>query len=203
MKAAETRAVGPQRGDQPGNDPAAYELGRRIRSMRRGRRLTLKDVSEAAGISESFLSQVERGLANPSVATLRGIADGLNEHITSFFVGEAGSGMLVRKSARRRMAHPVGALEDFLLTPSSARSLQMIYSVIAPHEGSGEELYTHGGDEECVVVVTGRLRVTLESESFSLDAGDSLLLDPGLPHGFLNLASKPTTVIWAIAPPSF
>jgi transcriptional regulator with XRE-family HTH domain len=201
MKAAD-RTGGSSRGDEPAGDEA-YELGRRIRSVRRARHLTLKDAADAAGISESFLSQVERGLANPSVATLRRIADALQEHITSFFVGEAPGGMLVRKSARRRMAHPVGALEDFLLTPVSARNLQMIYSVIAPNEGSGDELYTHGGEEECVVVVTGRLRVTLESETFALGAGDSLLLDPGVPHGFLNPGSRPTTVIWAIAPPSF
>src|SRR5438270_7394305 len=95
---------------------AARELGQRIREVRRGKGMTLRDAADAAGVSESFLSQVERGLANPSVASLRRIADAMNERVASFFVGDAPSGMLVRAKERRRLVHPMGMLEDYLLT---------------------------------------------------------------------------------------
>jgi len=57
--------------------------------------------------------------------------------------------------------HPMGMLEDYLLTPATARSLQIIYCVAGPGEGSGPEPYSHVADEECVVVLSGRLEVGL------------------------------------------
>jgi transcriptional regulator with XRE-family HTH domain len=182
---------------------AARELGQRIREVRRGKGMTLRDAADAAGVSESFLSQVERGLANPSVASLRRIADAMNERVASFFVGDAPSGMLVRAKERRRLVHPMGMLEDYLLTPPTARRLQIIYCVAGPGEGSGEERYTHVADEECVVVLSGRLDVGIGDETYHLDSGDTLLLDPKDPHSFHNPGPEPATMLWVQTPPLF
>jgi hypothetical protein len=48
-------------------------------------------------------------------------------------------------------------MEDHLLTPPTARRLQVIYCVVGPGEGSGEERYTQVADEECVVLLRGSL----------------------------------------------
>lgn len=183
-------------------DPA-HELGQRIREVRRKKKMTLRDAAVAAGVSESFLSQVERGLANPSVASLRRIADAIREPVASFFVGEAQSGMLVRAGERRRLVHPMGALEDYLLTPATARSLQIIYCVAGPGEGSGPEPYSHVADEECVVVLSGRLEVGLPAETYTLGSGDALLFDPKDPHSFVNPGPEPATMLWVQTPPLF
>jgi len=182
---------------------AALELGQRIREVRRKKGMTLREAAEAAGVSESFLSQVERGLANPSVASLRRIADAMHEPVASFFVGEAPTGMLVRVKDRRRLVHPMGMLEDYLLTPPTARKLQIIYCVAGPGEGSGQERYTHVAEEECVVVLSGHLEVTLADETYTLSSGDALLLDPKNPHGFYNPGPEPATMLWVQTPPLF
>lgn len=182
---------------------AALELGQRIREVRRKKSMTLREAAEAAGVSESFLSQVERGLANPSVASLRRIADAMHEPVASFFVGEAPTGMLVRVKDRRRLVHPMGMLEDYLLTPPTARKLQIIYCVAGPGEGSGQERYTHVAEEECVVVLSGHLEVTLADETYTLSSGDALLLDPKNPHGFYNPGPEPATMLWVQTPPLF
>ncbi|HEY4849797.1 MAG TPA: XRE family transcriptional regulator [Streptosporangiaceae bacterium] len=183
-------------------DPA-HELGQRIREVRRKKKMTLRDAAVGAGVSESFLSQVERGLANPSVASLRRIADAIREPVASFFVGEAQSGMLVRAGERRRLVHPMGVLEDYLLTPATARSLQIIYCVAGPGEGSGPEPYSHVADEECVVVLSGRLEVGLPAETYELGSGDALLFDPKDPHSFVNPGPEPATMLWVQTPPLF
>lgn len=182
---------------------AALELGHRIREVRRNKGMTLREAAIAAGVSESFLSQVERGLANPSVASLRRIADSMHEPVASFFVGDAPSGMLVRAKDRRRLVHPMGMLEDYLLTPPTARRLQIIYCVAGPGEGSGQERYTHVADEECLVVLSGSLEVGLGDETYRLDSGDALLLDPKNPHSFYNPGPEPTTMLWVQTPPLF
>ena len=198
-KAGETPAPPPE---AEARDPA-HELGQRIRDVRQKKKMTLRDAADAADVSESFLSQVERGLANPSVASLRRIADAMREPVASFFVGEAQPGMLVRAGERRRLVHPMGMLEDYLLTPATARSLQIIYCVAGPGEGSGPEPYTHVADEECVVVLSGRLEVGLGAETYSLGSGDALLLDPKDPHSFVNPGSEPATMLWVQTPPLF
>ncbi|NJC65855.1 helix-turn-helix domain-containing protein [Planosporangium flavigriseum] len=181
-------------------DEADRELGNRIREMRRDKGITLSEAAKAADVSESFLSQVERGIANPSVASLRRIADALNEPVASLFVGKESEGMLIRAGERRRMAHPRGAYEDFLLTPPTARKLQIIQTVIGPGRGSGDEPYAHNADEECVIVLNGRLDVTVGGTSHRLESGDSLLIDPRQEHSFHNFTEEPTVVLWAMSP---
>lgn len=182
---------------------AALELGQRIREVRQKKGMTLREAAVAAGVSESFLSQVERGLANPSVASLRRIADAMHERVASFFVGEPPQGMLVRVKDRRRLVHPMGMLEDYLLTPATARRLQIIYCVAGPGEGSGEETYTHVAEEECVVVLSGCLEVSIGDETYTLNSGDALLLDPKNQHGFHNPGPDPATMLWVQTPPLF
>jgi transcriptional regulator with XRE-family HTH domain len=191
----------PRRDDA--DSDASRELGQRIREVRRSKKMTLRDAAVAAGVSESFLSQVERGLANPSVASLRRIADAMHEPVASFFVGEPQSGMLVRAGDRRRLVHPMGTLEDYLLTPASARSLQIIYCVVGPGEGSGPEPYTHVADEECLVVLSGQLEVGLRAEEYTLGSGDALLFDPKEPHSFHNPGTEQVTTLWVQTPPLF
>jgi transcriptional regulator with XRE-family HTH domain len=202
-KATGEAAKAPAPSPEAGTRDPAHELGQRMRDVRRKKKMTLRDAALAADVSESFLSQVERGLANPSVASLRRIADAMREPVASFFVGEAPSGMLVRAGERRRLVHPMGVLEDYLLTPATARSLQIIYCVAGPGEGSGPEPYSHVADEECVVVLSGRLEVGLPTERYSLGSGDALLFDPKDPHSFVNPGPEPATMLWVQTPPLF
>jgi transcriptional regulator with XRE-family HTH domain len=185
---------------QQGRDPA---IGTRLREVRRQRGITLKQVADAAGVTESFVSQVERGAANPSVATLRRIAEALGESMASLFVGGEPTGAVVRAGARRRLHHPSWAEEEYLLTPASAKSLEIIYTVLGEDHGSGIEPYTHQADEECVIVLAGQLDVGVNGEVHHLGAGDALLLDPKLPHSYHNPGPGSTTTLWVMSPPGY
>src|SRR5437764_13821101 len=61
------------------------DVGKRLRAIRIAQRRTLREVAERAGLSESFLSQVERGRASGSIASLRRIADGLGVSMADLF----------------------------------------------------------------------------------------------------------------------
>jgi transcriptional regulator with XRE-family HTH domain len=178
-------------------------LGGRMRELRRRNNITLREVADAAGVSESFVSQVERGVANPSMASLRRMAEALGESVASLFVGSESPGMVVRAGDRKRLAHPASSLEDYLLTPPGAKTLQIIYSVVAPGEGSGAEPYTHPADEECVIVISGQLLVTSSGDEHLLEEGDSLLLDPRQPHSYHNPGQAPARSIWVMSPPMY
>src|SRR3954447_12958084 len=99
---------------------ADLELGQRIRSIRKAKQLSLRTVSADAGVSEGFLSQVERGKASPSVASLRRICQALGEPMGSLFTDNGGDNgqdeALVRLAERRRVFRPDGSA-DYMVTP--------------------------------------------------------------------------------------
>src|ERR1700738_4250447 len=77
----------------PGSDEA---LGGRIRAARSRRGLSLAELAASAGVSKSLVSQIERGIAAPSIDTLRRLASVLQVPVFSLFMEEPGDGMVVR-----------------------------------------------------------------------------------------------------------
>ncbi|HEV8697178.1 MAG TPA: helix-turn-helix transcriptional regulator, partial [Candidatus Limnocylindrales bacterium] len=111
---------------------AELQLGATIRSLRQARHLTLRDVAQRAGVTESFLSQVERDVASPSIATVHRIARALDLSIAQLFANDADTGRIVRKEARRRVVYQgLKAVDEFLTTNNAGR-LQVIMSTIEP-----------------------------------------------------------------------
>jgi transcriptional regulator with XRE-family HTH domain len=132
---------------QESTDTASDEqrsLGIRLRTLRKSKQRSLKEIADDAQVSESFLSQVERGLTSPSIASLRRICSALGENMGALFAEEFESSdaneRLVRVSDRRRIFRPDGSA-DYLLTPRIARHLEIHHNVIAPGRSSGPEPY--------------------------------------------------------------
>lgn len=184
-------------------DPSEKALGQTIRRLREDAGMSLKALADIAEVSESFLSQVERGIANPSVASLRRLADALGTSIGALFQGRDGQGRVIRAEERARMVHPARRWEDSLLTPRTSRRLQVILSVIEPGGGSGDEAYSHDSDEECVVVLKGSLEFGVGPDTYLLEEGDSLTFESRIPHWNRNPGDTKAEVLWIITPPSY
>ena len=112
------------------------ELGPRIRTLRLERKLTLQAVAEKARVSQSLISQVERGLASPSVNTLRRIAGALDVPIAALFLGgemsddesdRAGRRLVVRRHERKGLSVPRSKVVYELLTPDLNRKIEFIW----------------------------------------------------------------------------
>src|SRR5437764_11428814 len=80
------------------------ELGERLRAIRQLRRKTLKEVATAAQISESFLSQLERGRTNATIATLQRLATALGIEVSDLFTGTSARPRVLRREAREFVA---------------------------------------------------------------------------------------------------
>ncbi len=183
--------------------PDVDPLGARIRHLRQARGMTLRDLATSAGVTESFLSQVERGLASPSISSLRRIATSLGESIASLFEPETEPGTLVRAADRRVLHYPGLRARDEFITPSMGGRLQVIMSVIEPGGGTGDEPYTHESDEECVLVLEGTLDLWIGDTHYGLEAGDSVIHSSRVPHRNRNNGTAPTTVLFILTPPSY
>ncbi len=165
--------------------------------------MTLAEVAGQVGVTRSFLSQVERGVVNPSVTTLRRIAQALRVPLFILLSrDEFSPNALVKKDERRTIVLSYSNLTYQLLSPDLNRKIEMVYSRIEPGSISCEEPVSHPG-EECMLVLVGTVRVEVGDEEFIVDEGDTLYFDCGLPHRLTNISDVPAEMVSAITPPSF
>lgn len=179
------------------------QLGPRIRALRQARNVTLRELAARAGVTESFLSQVEREVTSPSIASVQRIAHALDLAIAELFTEEAPRGRVVRQAERRRIVYPgLRAVDEFLTAGMTGR-VQVILSTIEPGGGTGDKPYAHESDEEVVVVLSGQLEVWVAEERYLLEEGDSIAYSSRLPHRNVNSSDRQATVLFCVTPPSF
>jgi transcriptional regulator with XRE-family HTH domain len=178
-------------------------LGARIRALRQARRLTLRALASRAGVTESFLSQVERDVTSPSIASVQRIARGLDLSIAQLFADEPRSGRVVRANARRRIHYPEIRTVGEFLTANPAGRLQVVIETIEPGGGSGAEPYTHDSDEEVVLVLDGVVDIWVGEEHYVLREGDAITLPPRTAHWQTNRGAMPAVVLVCLTPPSW
>ena len=82
------------------------------------------------------------------------------------------------------------------------RAIQLIQECYQPGAGTGRHAITHEG-EECGIVLSGRLEVTVGDESAVLTKGDAYYFKSSQPHQFHNTGNEPCELITACTPPTF
>jgi transcriptional regulator with XRE-family HTH domain len=196
---------GARTGESPGEVAAEVpSLGTKLRNLRRSRGLTMRNLAAASDLTESFISQVERDSVNPSIASLLRIVGALGVHIADLFdpVGKPNGGV-VRKSQRSRLIYPGFASTDSLLSPNLRGKLQVTWAESDVGGSSGDQSYTHPGDEECIVLIKGTLEVWVGTERYVLKAGDAITFESRTPHKWKNVGRGRMTAIWIVTPPSY
>jgi transcriptional regulator with XRE-family HTH domain len=179
------------------------DVGERLRVIRSRRRQTLREVAERAGLSESFLSQVERGRASASIESLRRIADALGVAISDLFQpAEASRPRVLRRDDRPSLAFGILG-RKLLLTPKPLHHLEVFVGELDPEGSTGAEQYAHGDSEELFVVIRGTVQLELGDEVFELETGDSIDYRSAVPHRISNLGDDVAEVMWIISPPSY
>lgn len=187
-------------------DPSQPRLiGRDIRGLRKARGVTLAGLAEASGLSVGYLSLLERDRATPSIKALHAVSRALGVTISWFFeandVPEEERDLVVRRARRRRLDYSAGVVDE-LLSPNLTGALELLSCRFPPGASSGEEPYSHSG-EEAGVVIRGRLELWVDGRTVTLEAGDSFGFKSELPHRYRNPGPDETEVIWAITPPSY
>lgn len=181
-------------------------VGQEIKDLRRASSVTLMQLSQATGLSQGYLSQIERGISSPSIKALHSIARALGVNISWFFRPTEDSDndlqdYVVRHDKRRSLTFE-GGITDELLSPNLARGLELLRCTFAPQSTSGAEPYEHKG-EEAGIVVAGCLTLWLDGRRIELSAGDSFAFESTIPHRYANEGNEEAVIIWAISPPTY
>lgn len=179
-------------------------IGARIRQRRGDVGLSLQELSGKTGLTPSFLSQVERDQTEPSITSLRKIADALSVPIFFFLMGPENHNPVVRKADRRVLSLPGSGVTYELLSPPDfvGRNMEVVITRMAPGAAGGDHPMTHPG-EECIVVVRGQAGVRIAEEEHILEEGDSIYFHASIPHHLRNAGDGELEILACINPPAF
>ncbi len=184
-------------------DPYAPYRGSIIRRIRKSQDLTLANLAQKTGLSLSFLSQVERGITNPSINSLRRIAIALETPLSHFFdESESRDGPVVRRNERRVLVNRDSRLIYQLLSSDHDHRIEFLLSRLEVGATSAEFPMAHKGDE-AGLVLQGECRIELGENKYDLKEGDSIYITENTPHRFSNTGRVPLVIVSAISPPGF
>ena len=179
------------------------DVGERLRALRRFRRCTLRTIADRSGLSESFLSQVERGRSSASIASLRLIADALGVSMADLFEPDGMPGpRVLRRDERPGLSFGILG-RKLLLTPRPLHHLEVFVGELEVGGSTGPQPYAHGDSEELFVVLSGSVQLELDGELFELERGDSIDYRSSTLHRVSNTGQELAEVMWIISPPSY
>jgi transcriptional regulator with XRE-family HTH domain len=166
-----------------------HPFGTRIRRLREGMDLSLRDLAERSGVSAPMLSQVERGETSPTLSVAERIAGGLELTLSQLLrLDEADGVTVVRASERRRgggRRHGYEVLTPPLPGLRAEVSLHTLAAGASTGEPDDPPLH-EPGSRETAIVVEGRLRLVCVGLQYELEEGDSVTFDSDLSHHFEN-----------------
>jgi len=179
-----------------GDEVGAAEVGRRvaanIRSLRKTRGLSLDALSQASGVSRAALSQIETEKSNPSIGVLWKVATGLGIRFTELIDEPSGGVQVLRREDMQVLRSVDGRFESRPLAPAGASALVEVYELrLLGRARHVSEPHTQG-TREILVVLSGRLRVSLPEGEFDLGAGDSVVFPSDVPHVYENTGAGET-----------
>jgi len=180
------------------------EISKRLKTFRSTRGMTLKELASRAGCTDAYLSQLERGHANPSITTLKKIAQALQVRVVDFFLEserEENDVVLDEKERVNINFKQGDAKIQMLVRNIQGKRMQPFYTTIEPGGGS-KGSYSHSG-EEFGIVLHGKLEITLNGKSYTVNKNESFYFQSQERHSWTNPGKRRTVVIWVVSPPTF
>jgi XRE family transcriptional regulator, regulator of sulfur utilization len=184
---AESRAVGP-----------------RVRALREGMDLSLRDLADRSGVSAPMLSQVERGETSPTLAIAARIASGLELSLSQLLRLDEGDGVTVVRASERLSGGAArrGHRYEVLTPPVPGQRAEVSLHTLQPGAATGgpdDPPMHEAGSRETAVVDEGRVRLVCAGVAHDLDEGDTVTFDADLPHRFENPGDRPARFYAVVA----
>lgn len=172
--------------------------------------MSVRKLAEAAGLSPSLVSQIERGKTEPSISSLRKLAEALT--VSIFYLLDERSdeaeaqaersitSRVVRRGERRRVTLPHSGLRYELLCPDMSGRMEAWIGTLEPGAATADTSRGHLSDE-FMLIISGSTELEYGDEQLVLEADDSIYLDGTVPHRMRALDDKPLVFLSVLSPP--
>lgn len=179
-------------------------IGTAIKNIRKEKKMLLKDVANKCNISSSMLSQIEKGNANPSLNTIKTIANILEVPLFKFFVEPENKNedIFILKKENRKIITTKNITYE-LISPEANTSIEFMKMIFSKKNAETSiNPIPHKG-EEVALVLKGKVLITIENSSKEMFEGDSVHIPPLKAHKWTNTNDGESIVLFSVTPPGF
>lgn len=179
------------------------DIGDKVKRLRLKLGLTQEELAARTELSKGFISQLERNLTSPSIATLMDILEALGTDIASFFApDEVNEKIIFSPDDMFENEDETQGVKICWLVPNAQKNeLEPILVTIEPG-GSTLPDDPHDG-EEFGYVLAGNIILAIGNRRLKLKKGDSFCFKSIETHYIINPAKREARVLWVATPPSF
>jgi transcriptional regulator with XRE-family HTH domain len=176
------------------------DVGRRIKSFRKRKGLTLQELAERSSVSATAISAIERNVSSPTVNTLASIGKALGESLSSLLGEKEARYVLTRRGERSPEASlGPGTLCESLGSEALGHRFRPVLALLAPGAESGDAAGDRPG-EDFLYVLRGALQVEVDGTTLPLSEGDALCLGSGTPYRWRNASGGETVLLMVTTP---
>jgi transcriptional regulator with XRE-family HTH domain len=182
-------------------------IGTTLRHTRLLKGMTLKRLAEIAECSESLLSKIENGRANPSLKMVHRLAGALGMPVAGLFRQQNDGDDIVLRHGERpiletdQVSAGHGIQLEAVIADPSGSLLSGVISHISPGGGSAGDLKHEG--EEFGYVLDGEIELKVSGKRYRVGKGDCFHFRSQRVHSYRNVGSEVARVLWLNTPPTF
>jgi transcriptional regulator with XRE-family HTH domain len=185
-------------------------IGRKVRSVRESRSLSLEQLAERAELRTELIARIESGALIPSLGPLVRIARALGVRLGTFLDDQENVGPVIARAGEPRTVMHVSdkkepARSDLdlfpLATNKAGRHMEPFLGDIYPSSAEDARLSAHEG-EEFIYVFAGEVEIIYGNRSHRLSVGDSIYYDSIVPHHVHCAGDRPAQILAVVYTPS-
>jgi transcriptional regulator with XRE-family HTH domain len=180
----------------------ALKIGEKLRRLRKEYALTQEELANRANLTKGFISQLERDLTSPSIATLKSILDVLGLDLADFFRDMPQQSLFGRKKSRVLSSISDDACQIYFLLPKAMGRLMDPVLVTLASGARTPEDSSHEG-EEFGFVLQGNITLWLDSKPHKLNKGDCFYFKSSGDHWVENVGQHSAHILWVVSPSTF
>ncbi|HHU61213.1 MAG: XRE family transcriptional regulator [Bacillota bacterium] len=178
------------------------KIGEKIKRLRMQHNLTQEELADRCELSKGFISQVEREITSPSIATLVDILESLGTNLSDFFSDKSPEKVVFTPDdVSVKIDQELGNEVHWIIPNAQKNAMEPIIVHLEP---SGESYFDSPHDgEEFGYVLSGQIELHYGSKNLKVHSGESFYFTSRVGHYISNPNSKPASVLWVSTPPSF
>ncbi|WDV44459.1 XRE family transcriptional regulator [Clostridiaceae bacterium M8S5] len=177
-------------------------IGNKIKSLRTKYGLTQEELADRSELSKGFISQVERDLTSPSIATLVDILESLGTNLKEFFNESIEEKIVFKKEDYFIKMDEDLNYEIQWIVPNAQKNMMEPILLELKENGRSNIDYPHEG-EEFGYVLAGTIIVHLDKERYTVKKGECFYFKAGVDHYISNKGKTKAKVLWINTPPNF
>ena len=177
-------------------------IGQKVRELRLAKNLTQEELADRSELSKGFISQLERDLTSPSIATLVDILQCLGTNLNEFFSDDEEEQVVFGdEDYFEKKDTDLKNTIEWIIPNAQKNQMEPILMTLYPHKKS--HVQTSYTGEEFGYVLKGNITIVRGGKKYKVKAHETFYMDGAKSHYLYNHGNSPAKILWITTPPIF